>query len=229
MNKLVIIRHGESEWNQKNLFTGWVDVELSSNGIAEAHNAGKALLKAGFDFDICFTSYLKRAINTQQIILKEMDREWLPVFKSYKLNERHYGALQGLNKAETAAKYGEEQVHIWRRSFDVRPPEMQEENPYNARKQAQYRDIPQAEIPMCESLADTIARTVPYFEEYIKPLIISGKRVMIAAHGNSLRSLIKYFEHIPDEEIINVEIPTGKPLVYEFDNEFKTINKYYLE
>lgn len=229
MNKLVIIRHGESEWNQKNLFTGWVDVELSSNGITEAHNAGKALLKAGFDFDICFTSYLKRAINTQQIILKEMDREWLPVFKSYKLNERHYGALQGLNKAETAAKYGEEQVHIWRRSFDVRPPEMQEENPYNARKQPQYRDIPQAEIPMCESLADTIARTVPYFEECIKPLIISGKRVMIAAHGNSLRSLIKYFEHIPDEEIINVEIPTGKPLVYEFDNEFKTINKYYLE
>ena len=140
--------HGESEWNQKNLFTGWVDVELSSNGIAEAHNAGKALLKAGFDFDVCFTSYLKRAINTQQIILQEMDREWLPVFKSYKLNERHYGALQGLNKAETAAKYGEEQVHIWRRSFDVRPPEMQEDNSYNARKQAQYRDIPQTEIPM---------------------------------------------------------------------------------
>jgi len=229
MNKLVIIRHGESEWNQKNLFTGWVDVELSSNGIAEAHNAGKALLKAGFDFDVCFTSYLKRAINTQQIILQEMDREWLPVFKSYKLNERHYGALQGLNKAETAAKYGEEQVHIWRRSFDVRPPEMQEDNSYNARKQAQYRDIPQTEIPMCESLSDTITRTVPYFEECIKPLIMSGKRVMIAAHGNSLRSLIKYFEHIPDEEIINVEIPTGKPLVYEFDNEFRTINKYYLE
>lgn len=229
MKKLVIIRHGESEWNYKNLFTGWVDVELSKKGIAEAHKAGVELQKAGFDFDLCFTSYLKRAINTQQIILKEMDREWLPVIKSYNLNERHYGALQGLNKADTAAKYGNEQVRIWRRSFDIRPPQLNEKSPYNARNQQQYRDIAQNEIPMCESLADTIKRTVPYFESHIKPYILSGKRVMIVAHGNSLRSLIKYFENIADNDIVNVEIPTGTPLVYEFTDELEVIKKYYLE
>ena len=208
MKRLVIVRHGESEWNQKNLFTGWVDVELSENGRAEAKRAGKALKEAGIDFDICFTSYLKRAINTQQIILKEMEREWLPVFKSYKLNERHYGALSGLNKKETAEKYGDDQVKIWRRSFDVKPPVMEEDNQYNSLKNPAYRDVDPAEVPMCESLKDTIARTVPYFEKEIKPLVMEGKRVMIAAHGNSLRSLIKYFENISDEEIINVEIPT---------------------
>ena len=206
MKRLVIVRHGESEWNQKNLFTGWVDVELSENGRAEAKRAGKALKEAGIDFDICFTSYLKRAINTQQIILKEMEREWLPVFKSYKLNERHYGALSGLNKKETAEKYGDDQVKIWRRSFDVRPPVMEEDNQYNSLKNPAYRDVDPAEVPMCESLKDTIARTVPYFEKEIKPLVMEGKRVMIAAHGNSLRSLIKYFENISDEEIINVEL-----------------------
>ena len=226
--KLVLVRHGESEWNQKNLFTGWVDVELSDNGREEAKRAGKALKEAGIDFDICFTSYLKRAINTQQIILKEMEREWLPVFKSYKLNERHYGALSGLNKKETAEKYGDEQVKIWRRSFDVRPPKMEEDNPYNSLKYPAYRNVDPAEVPMCESLKDTIARTVPYFEKEIKPLVMEGKRVMIAAHGNSLRSLIKYFENISDEEIINVEIPTGTPLVYEFDDNFNVTNKYYL-
>jgi len=182
----------------------------------------------GIDFDICFTSYLKRAINTQQIILKEMEREWLPVFKSYKLNERHYGALSGLNKKETAEKYGDEQVKIWRRSFDVRPPKMEEDNPYNSLKNPAYRNVDPAEVPMCESLKDTIARTVPYFEKEIKPLVMEGKRVMIAAHGNSLRSLIKYFENISDDEIINVEIPTGTPLVYEFDDNFNVTNKYYL-
>ena len=218
MKRLVIVRHGESEWNQKNLFTGWVDVELS----------GKALKEAGIDFDICFTSYLKRAINTQQIILKEMEREWLPVFKSYKLNERHYGALSGLNKKETAEKYGDDQVKIWRRSFDVQPPVMEEDNQYNSLKNPAYRDVDPAEVPMCESLKDTIARTVPYFEKEIKPLVMEGKRVMIAAHGNSLRSLIKYFENISDEEIINVEIPTGTPLVYEFDDNFNVTNKYFL-
>ena len=228
MKRLVIVRHGESEWNQKNLFTGWVDVELSENGRAEAKRAGKALKKAGIDFDICFTSYLKRAINTQQIILKEMEREWLPVFKSYKLNERHYGALSGLNKKETAEKYGDDQVKIWRRSFDVRPPVMEEDNQYNSLKNPAYRDVDPAEVPMCESLKDTIARTVPYFEKEIKPLVMEGKRVMIAAHGNSLRSLIKYFENISDEEIINVEIPTGTPLVYEFDDNFNVTNKYFL-
>ncbi|WP_311441850.1 2,3-diphosphoglycerate-dependent phosphoglycerate mutase [Hoylesella enoeca] len=229
MKRLVIVRHGESEWNQKNLFTGWVDVELSDKGRAEAKRAGQALRNAGIDFDICFTSYLRRAINTQQIILKEMDREWLPVYKSFKLNERHYGALSGLNKKETAEKYGEEQVHIWRRSFDVRPPKMEDDNPYNSRKNPAYRDVPAQEVPMCESLKDTIARTVPYFEQEIKPLVMGGKRVMIAAHGNSLRSLIKYFEHISDEEIVNVEIPTGTPLVYEFDDNFNVIKKYYLD
>ena len=228
MKRLVIVRHGESEWNQKNLFTGWVDVELSENGRAEAKRAGKALKEAGIDFDICFTSYLKRAINTQQIILKEMEREWLPVFKSYKLNERHYGALSGLNKKETAEKYGDDQVKIWRRSFDVRPPVMEEDNQYNSLKNPAYRDVDRAEVPMCESLKDTIARTVPYFEKEIKPLVMEGKRVMIAAHGNSLRSLIKYFENISDEEIINVEIPTGTPLVYEFDDNFNVTNKYFL-
>ena len=228
MKRLVIVRHGESEWNQKNLFTGWVDVELSENGRAEAKRAGKALKEAGIDFDICFTSYLKRAINTQQIILKEMEREWLPVFKSYKLNERHYGALSGLNKKETAEKYGDDQVKIWRRSFDVRPPVMEEDNQYNSLKNPAYRDVDPAEVPMCESLKDTIARTVPYFEKEIKPLVMEGKRVMIAAHGNSLRSLIKYFESISDEEIINVEIPTGTPLVYEFDDNFNVTNKYFL-
>lgn len=228
MKRLVIVRHGESEWNQKNLFTGWVDVELSDNGREEAKRAGKALKEAGIDFDICFTSYLKRAINTQQIILKEMEREWLPVFKSYKLNERHYGALSGLNKKETAEKYGDDQVKIWRRSFDVQPPVMEEDNQYNSLKNPAYRDVDPAEVPMCESLKDTIARTVPYFEKEIKPLVMEGKRVMIAAHGNSLRSLIKYFENISDEEIINVEIPTGTPLVYEFDDNFNVTNKYFL-
>ena len=228
MKRLVIVRHGESEWNQKNLFTGWVDVELSENGRAEAKRAGKTLKEAGIDFDICFTSYLKRAINTQQIILKEMEREWLPVFKSYKLNERHYGALSGLNKKETAEKYGDDQVKIWRRSFDVQPPVMEEDNQYNSLKNPAYRDVDPAEVPMCESLKDTIARTVPYFEKEIKPLVMEGKRVMIAAHGNSLRSLIKYFENISDEEIINVEIPTGTPLVYEFDDNFNVTNKYFL-
>ena len=229
MKRLVIVRHGESEWNQKNLFTGWVDVELSDKGREEAKRAGKALKEEGIDFDICFTSYLKRAINTQQIILKEMEREWLPVFKSYKLNERHYGALSGLNKKETAEKYGDEQVKIWRRSFDVRPPMMEEDNQYNSLKNPAYRDVDPAEVPMCESLKDTIARTVPYFEKEIKPLVMEGKRVMIAAHGNSLRSLIKYFENISDDEIINVEIPTGTPLVYEFDDNFNVTNKYYLD
>ncbi len=228
MKKLVIIRHGESEWNRKNLFTGWVDVDLSEKGIKEAHQAGKILASSGYDFDICFTSYLKRAIDTQNIILKEMDREWLPVYKSYKLNERHYGALQGLNKAETAVKYGDDQVHIWRRSYNVRPPRLDENSIYNARKQEQYRGIPKDDIPMCESLQDTVNRAVPYFESIIKPQIINGKRALITAHGNSLRALIKYFENISDNDIVDVEIPTGKPLIYEFDDKMRYLNHYNL-
>lgn len=226
--QLVLVRHGESVWNKENLFTGWTDVELSENGLIEAKEAGGLLKAAGFDFDTCYTSYLKRAIHTLNIILDEMDRAWLPVVKSWKLNERHYGALQGLNKAETAEKYGEEQVKIWRRSFDVLPPALNgndERQPFN---QEMYRDVDKRVLPSAESLKTTIERVVPYFETVIKPDIISGKRVIIAAHGNSLRALVKYFDQIADEDIINVNIPTGIPLVYEFDDRFNVLTHYYL-
>ena len=228
MKTLVLVRHGQSEWNKLNLFTGWVDVELSNKGVQEAHTAGKLLKEYGYDFDVCFTSYLKRAIETQQIILKEMDREWLPVYKSFELNERPYGALQGLNKEETAREYGESQVRVWRRSFSVRPPALTEDSPYNPRLLAQYRDVPADKLPLCESLEDTIHRSVPYYETVIKPYVVSGRRVMIAAHGNSLRSLVKYFEQISDTDIVNLEIPTGVPLVYEFDDEMHFVRKFYL-
>jgi len=226
--KLVLIRHGESEWNKENKFTGWTDVELSENGVEEAKKAGKALKDAGFDFDLCYTSYLKRAIHTLNNVLAEMDREWLPVIKSWKLNERHYGALQGLNKSETAAKYGEEQVKIWRRSFDVPPMALTEDDERSPKKDPKYRDVDPAELPLQESLKDTIARAVPYFNEEIKPQMQAGKRVVIAAHGNSLRALVKYFDNLSDEEIIGVNIPTATPLVYEFDDNFNVISKNYL-
>lgn len=225
--QLVIVRHGESEWNKLNLFTGWTDVELSEKGHEEAIEGGQILKKEGFDFDICYTSYLKRAMNTLGHILKEMDRQWLPVIKTWKLNERHYGALQGLNKAETAAKYGEEQVTIWRRSFDIQPPALDEKDERNPKKQPAYRDV-EEKLPVTESLKDTIARVIPYFESEIKPQMKAGKRVIIAAHGNSLRALVKYFENLSDEEIIKVNLPTGVPLVYEFDDNFKFISKRYL-
>ncbi len=226
--KLVLIRHGESEWNLENRFTGWTDVELSETGMKEAAKAGQELKAAGFDFDVCYTSYLKRAIHTLNIVLDEMDRQWLPVYKSWKLNERHYGALQGLNKAETAKKFGEDQVKIWRRSFDVQPPALDEEDERNPRFHTPYFNIDPSKLPLTESLKDTIARVVPYFEEEMKPMMLSGKRVLIAAHGNSLRALVKYFDHSSDDEIVNVNIPTGIPLVYEFDDSFNTIDKYYL-
>ena len=228
MMKLVLIRHGESEWNKLNLFTGWTDVDLSEKGREEAKAAGQILLKEGYDFDICFTSYLKRAIHTLNIALDEMDRAWLPVFKSWKLNERHYGALQGLNKSETAEKYGEEQVKIWRRSFDVKPPELEESDPRSAINQVMYRDVDRNLLPAHESLETTIERVVPYFEETIKPEMKEGKRVVIAAHGNSLRALVKYFDDLSSEEIVNVNIPTAVPLVYEFDDDFHVIRHYYL-
>ena len=193
--KLVLIRHGESEWNLENKFTGWTDVDLSETGKKEAYNAGKILLKEGYDFDICYTSYLKRAIHTLNIILDTMDRAWLPVNKSYKLNERHYGALQGLNKKETAEKFGEEQVLIWRRSYDVRPPLLKESDERNPSKQAQYRDINKEELPLGESLLDTVNRTVPYFENVIKKDMLNNKRVLIVAHGNSLRALVMHLEN----------------------------------
>ena len=226
--KLVLIRHGESEWNKLNLFTGWTDVELSEKGVEEAKDGGRALKEAGFDFDLCYTSYLKRAIHTLNFVLSEMDREWLPVTKTWKLNERHYGALQGLNKAETAEKYGEEKVKIWRRSFDVQPPALDPTDDRNPALQEAYRNENKDELPLAESLKDTIARAVPYYEQEILPQMKAGKRVIIAAHGNSLRALVKYFENLTDEEIIGVNIPTGVPLVYTFDDNGKFISKEYL-
>ena len=228
MHKLVLIRHGESEWNKLNLFTGWTDVELSEKGVEEAHRAGKTLKEKGYDFDVVHTSLLKRAIHTMNNVLFELDREWLPVYKSWRLNERHYGALQGLNKAETAAKYGEEQVKIWRRSYDCPPPALEKDDPRNPALQAQFRDVDPKDLPLNESLELTVKRAVPYFEEVIKPEMEAGKRVLIVAHGNSLRALVKYFDNMPDEEIVGVNIPTGVPLVYEFDDNMKAINHYYL-
>ena len=228
MMKLVLLRHGESEWNKLNLFTGWVDVDLSEKGREEAKAAGQTLKAEGYDFDVCYTSYLKRAIHTLNIALDEMDRAWLPVIKSWKLNERHYGALQGLNKAETAEKYGEEQVKIWRRSFNIKPPALEESDERSAVNQPMYRDVDKALLPANESLETTIERVIPYFEEVIKPDMAAGKRVLIAAHGNSLRALVKYFDNLSDEEIIGVNIPTGTPLVYEFDDDFKALRHYYL-
>lgn len=226
--KLVLIRHGESEWNRLNLFTGWTDVILSNKGIKEASDAGNMLMGQGYDFDVCYTSYLKRAVDTLNVVLDTMDRAWLPVIKSWKLNERHYGALQGLNKAETAEKYGEDQVKIWRRSFDIRPPALDAEDERNPQRQAQYRDVQKSELPLAESLKDTIDRVVPYFEQVIKKDMVAGKRVVVAAHGNSIRALVKYFDNMSNEEIVGVNIPTGVPLVYEFDNDFNVTNKFYL-
>jgi 2,3-bisphosphoglycerate-dependent phosphoglycerate mutase len=226
--KLVLLRHGESEWNRKNLFTGWTDVDLSENGRREAKTAAGLLLAEGLDFDLCYTSYLKRAIHTLNIALEEMDREWLPVVKSWKLNERHYGALQGLNKSQTAEQYGEAQVKIWRRSFGVRPPALDENDERNPAHQPQYRGISAAELPLCESLKDTSARTLPYFDDEVEPQIRDGRRVLIAAHGNSLRALIKRFDKLSEEEIAAVNIPTGVPLVYTFDIEMRVVEKRYL-
>ena len=226
--KLVLVRHGESEWNKLNLFTGWMDVDLSEKGHEEAKNAGKLLKEEGYDFDVCYTSYLKRAIHTLNHVLDEMDRNWLPVVKSWKLNERHYGALQGLNKSETAEKYGEDQVKIWRRSFDVKPPALEPDDERAAGNQAMFRDVDPKDLPLNESLETTIERVVPYFNEVIKKDMLAGKRVVIAAHGNSLRALVKYFDNLSDEEIIGVNIPTAVPLVYEFDDDFNVIKHYYL-
>jgi 2,3-bisphosphoglycerate-dependent phosphoglycerate mutase len=225
---LVIIRHGESEWNSLNLFTGWTDVDLSEKGRAEAELAGKMLKEEGFDFDVCYTSYLKRAIHTLDIVLDEMDLEWLPVTKAWQLNERHYGALQGLNKKETAEKYGEEQVKIWRRSYDVPPPALDPDDDRNPAKQEQYKDVPAENLPLTECLKDTVARVVPYFDDVIKPRMLAGDKVIIVAHGNSLRALVKYLEGISDKDIPEVEIPNGIPLVYELDRDFNVISKRYL-
>jgi 2,3-bisphosphoglycerate-dependent phosphoglycerate mutase len=226
--KLVLLRHGESEWNRLNLFTGWTDVDLSEKGRQEAKYAGRLLKESGFDFDICYTSYLKRAIHTLNLALEEMDREWLPVIKTWLLNERHYGALQGLDKAQTARRYGEDQVKIWRRSFDVPPPALTETDPRSPRAQVQYRNEDKSLLPLAESLKDTIARVVPFYRDVIVPQMASGKRVLIAAHGNSLRALVKHFENLNEAQIMEVNIPTGVPLVYTLDSQFRIMGKEYL-
>ena len=228
MTKLVLIRHGESEWNKLNLFTGWTDVDLSEKGVYEAMAGGRELKKDGYTFDICFTSTLKRAIHTAWCVLDGVDQAYIPVIKDYHLNERHYGALQGLNKAETSAKYGEEQVHLWRRSFDIAPPALEEDDERNPAKHSAYKNVDKKDLPLHESLKDTIARVVPYYESVILPEIKAGKKVLIAAHGNSLRALVKYLDNISDEDIAGLNIPTGIPLVYELDDEYKPIKHYYL-
>jgi len=226
--KLVLLRHGESEWNLENRFTGWTDVDLSDTGRAEAAQAGRLMSAEGLDFDLCYTSLLKRAIHTLNLALEAMDREWLPVEKSWKLNERHYGALQGLNKAETSDQYGEEQVHIWRRSFDVPPPVLTADDPRNPALQTMYRDVPASELPLTESLKDTIRRVTPYYETVIHPQMSAGKRVLIAAHGNSLRALMMYLEQLTPEQIMQVNLPTGVPLVYELNESGAMLHKHYL-
>jgi len=225
---LILLRHGESEWNKLNLFTGWTDVELSETGKKEAADAGKQLLKNGFNIDVCFTSYLKRAIHTLNIALENLGEEYLPVIKAWQLNERHYGALQGLNKAETAEKYGEAQVKLWRRSFDVRPPELNPTDNRNPALQKAYAKVDKKDLPLCESLKDTIARVVPYYESNIVPHLNNGETVLIAAHGNSLRALVKYLDNISDDDIVGVNIPTGVPLVYHLDENLHVISKGYL-
>jgi 2,3-bisphosphoglycerate-dependent phosphoglycerate mutase len=228
MHTLVLLRHGESIWNKENRFTGWTDVDLSDKGIAEAQAAGKNLLENGFVFDIAFTSVLKRAIRTLWITLDEMDLMWIPVMRSWRLNERHYGALQGLDKAETAAKYGEDQVFIWRRSYDIPPPALAPDDPRSPANDPRYADLSESELPLTECLKDTVARFLPYWENEIAPTVKAGKRVIIAAHGNSLRALVKHLDRIPDEEIPNLNIPTGIPLIYELDSDLNPIRHYYL-
>lgn len=226
--QLVLVRHGESQWNMENRFTGWVDVDLSEKGVSEARSAGQALKESKIEFDHCFTSVLKRAIRTSNLVLEELDLLWLPVERSWRLNERHYGALQGLNKTEMAQKYGEAQVHQWRRSFDVPPPPLEKFSPHFPGKDRRYSDIPEAEIPLGESLKDTVARVVPYWNSKIAPMLKLGKTPLVVAHGNSLRALIKHLDQIADHEITALNLPTGIPLVYELTQDLKPVRHFYL-
>jgi 2,3-bisphosphoglycerate-dependent phosphoglycerate mutase len=228
MHTLVLLRHGESTWNRENRFTGWIDVDLSERGIAEAHQSAKLLKEGGYAFDVAYTSVLKRAIRTLWLVLDDMDLMWIPVYRSWRLNERHYGALQGLNKAEMAARHGEEQVHIWRRSYDIRPPALTKNDPMYPGTDPRYQDLPEGEIPLTECLKDTVARFLPYWHEVIAPVVRSGKEVLVAAHGNSIRALVKYLDKIPDEVIPGVNIPTGVPLIYELDENLEPLRHYYL-
>jgi 2,3-bisphosphoglycerate-dependent phosphoglycerate mutase len=223
---LVLLRHGQSQWNLENRFTGWWDVDLSEKGIEEARAAGALMRDKGLDFDCCFTSVLTRAIRTLHLVLHEMDRLWLPVTKDWRLNERHYGGLTGLNKAEMIAKVGESQVKLWRRSYDIPPPPLDAESPYDVGRDRRYADV---DVPTTESLKDTIARAVPYYEAEIAPALQAGKRVLVAAHGNSLRGIIKYLSGISDDDIVGLEIPTGKPIVYDLADDLSVERRYYLE
>jgi len=228
MHKLVLVRHGESTWNKENLFTGWTDVDLSEKGVEEATEGGRVLKEEGYIFDMAFTSVLKRAIRTLWIVMDEMDLMWIPVIRDWRLNERHYGALQGINKAQMAEKFGEEQVEIWRRSYDTRPPALQQTDPRNPINDPRYAELGKEQIPLTECLKDTVARFLPCWHEVIAPTVRSGKRVLIAAHGNSLRALVKYLDNIPDDVIPGLNIPTGMPLVYELQDDLKPIRNYYL-
>lgn len=228
MHTLVLIRHGQSEWNLENRFTGWTDVDLTTQGVEEAKSGARLLAEGGFSFDIAHTSVLKRAIRTLWLVLDQLDLMWIPVSRTWRLNERHYGALQGLNKAETAQKYGDEQVFVWRRSFDIPPPELTSEDERFPGHDLRYADLPPAELPRCESLKTTIDRTMPYWFDVVVPQIKAGKRVLIVAHGNSLRGLVKYLDRMSDEAITKFNIPTGLPLVYELDDALKPVRHYYL-
>ncbi len=228
MHKLVLIRHGESTWNLENRFTGWTDVPLTPTGIAQAKESGRLLKADGYEFDVAYTSVLKRAIWTLWHALDEMDRTWLPVVNSWRLNERHYGALQGLNKAETAKKFGDEQVLVWRRSYDTPPPALEPSDPRSERSDLRYAGLDAKDVPLTECLKDTVARVLPYWNDTIAPAIDSGRRVLIAAHGNSIRALVKYLDGISDDDIVSLNIPNGIPLVYELDAELKPIKSYYL-
>jgi 2,3-bisphosphoglycerate-dependent phosphoglycerate mutase len=228
MHKLVLIRHGESTWNQENRFTGWTDVDLSPKGVAEAVKAGRLLKQEGYVFDVAYVSVLKRAIKTLNLVLEEMDLLWIPVHKEWRLNERHYGALQGLDKSETAAKHGEAQVKIWRRAYDIAPPPLEKSDPRYPGHDPRYAGLSEAELPVTECLKDTVARVLPLWQTRIAPEIRAGKRVLIAAHGNSLRALVKYLDGVSDEAILELNIPTGMPLVYELDESLKPLKSYYV-
>ena len=228
MYKLVLLRHGESQWNLENRFTGWTDVDLTKNGCKEARAAGELLRDEGYDFDIAYTSVLRRAIRTLWIALDVMDRMWLPVVHSWRLNERHYGALQGLNKAETAARFGEQQVHLWRRAYAVAPDPLSPDDPRSAGREPRYRHLAPSDVPATESLRDTVARVLPFWKDSIAPAIQRGRRVIVAAHGNSLRALIKYLDDISDDDIVGLNVPTARPLVYELDADLKPLRHYYL-
>ena len=228
MYKLVLIRHGESTWNLENRFTGWTDVDLTPTGVSQAMSAGKLLKAEGWDFDIAYTSMLKRAIHTLWYVLDEMDRPWLPVGKHWRLNERHYGALQGLNKAETAKQYGDDQVLLWRRSYDVPPPALEASDPRCERGDRRYARLSPEDVPLTECLKDTVARVIPFWDEVLAPAIKSGKRVVISAHGNSIRALMKYLDNVSEKDIVGLNIPNGIPLVYELDEDLKPIRHYYL-